>query len=1445
MECMICGKRFGNAAAVRFCDRCGAELIDGRREHELCARLAEAPQGEERARVEEELAAYDAMRQAVKSRWVAARMGSSARLLEEGRLRAAAEEIQPALKADPSNPELHMLMARILSAAGEFGEARQAAKYALYLSPGDVRIQEYIEQLSRMRRSGRRQARDTAVHAAAPPPPPPRRPRPPRRERPDLSGWMHTLVEKGLLRWWYFVGTFILMAGVIGLVTWKWSLVGDYFVFSTVLAVACGLYVLGHYLAKRIRLGSTIVFVLASSLVPLVVYLFSDYRIAGVAFDPNLLGIAGAIIAAAVYAVNFYRTRNQALFAFLVLTPLALLFFILRGSGVSNHFWGLWIVGLTAGYFAAGYIMRRAGLDAYAKTLFGVGNAGIVLALLTTLGDIRYFTGAGLRTSGILLVSSAAALLIGSYAYEDKVLAYVSSGMVLAASFFLVRVPGSDWYLAAPALATAAGVLIVMGFIDSKVFGDHDGTPFIYSGVIAILGILVAVAGKDLVFNIPRIWKAASDAEILNSMITAAVASALLWVSALIERKRFLGYLASSAMVYASLVGMGYWQGSVPLWCLLEATVVAGSLLIIGALLERFADTEWSLTAYIPGFVVAGAATVAAGIFYLPVISGGIIPALALHRHAYLGAVGSAIAMTVYLVAATVRTGKPGPLYGACVTAAVAGLVQAHAVSRAGWVHAVSGGGVNYGMLLVPLAVAFGIAGHVLRRAGRDDLATPPLAGFAAVAAFAFVSQFVYLYSGTSAAVAITFGALAVLAAAETVTWERGEFIYPGFVAALMLVRELVAMGLRGTGAEMNYMLYMTLVAGPLLVAGAILAGWRRGEKYSVPMLVSGGAFAAVGFFYQVAHMAHGFTYSVCIYMGAWALISAACAVAVSNAMDEGTWREAVPEIALVSAIVHGAVGTGWLAWTLSHQYQAVAITLAGLGSCLAVAFVSLRGRAPRWVARQLCYGSMAVGLAGVACSLQATAWNQYYASVICIGAVAMSAFLIGFETRAKAWFYSAMGGYAALTLVSFLSFVGREAGAVTRAAMLWQCASLAVTAAFCIAVSELADDIFANVAGHVFAAAGWIVLGWVLDLYPANAGYWLACGGALVLGGAFVNYTRDSDDFAAVGWAVSAGLFAAAVIHSMAMGFRTEAIITLSMALGLSAGLTLLLGRDRLAYLPLAISVIETVYIMITGDYRVPDALGGLVLMGPALLYLGIGRALGGRRDTLSDIFLQFAAGFTVMGTVAELVVLGGARGGTPDGGMLMVGAFFTAAAIYAAIGFIKGYGFMGHVSFAHFSLGYVLILVNGEVSMPHLYCLPAGIYLIALGYWAERAGKSKLVVQMLHLAGFCTLALSSLIPSLNRNDVWNTSILLTESVVALVVAFWQRRTVFLGAGLTFIVIDGIVKLWTPASQLHWSIYAVLVGALVLVGGILFETRRELLLDKGMEMRDALKAWR
>jgi len=44
--------------------------------------------------------------------------------------------------------------------------------------------------------------------------------------------------------------------------------------------------------------------------------------------------------------------------------------------------------------------------------------------------------------------------------------------------------------------------------------------------------------------------------------------------------------------------------------------------------------------------------------------------------------------------------------------------------------------------------------------------------------------------------------------------------------------------------------------------------------------------------------------------------------------------------------------------------------------------------------------------------------------------------------------------------------------------------------------------------------------------------------------------------------------------------------------------------------------------------------------------------------------------------------------------------------------------------------------------------------------------------------------------------------------------VGIWQRRKVFLAGGPLFIVLEGVVRLWSPVASLHWSIYAVLVGA-------------------------------
>ncbi len=61
---------------------------------------------------------------------------------------------------------------------------------------------------------------------------------------------------------------------------------------------------------------------------------------------------------------------------------------------------------------------------------------------------------------------------------------------------------------------------------------------------------------------------------------------------------------------------------------MVEATLVAGALMALGYALERTAGDDWGLTGYIPGLVVAGVSTVAAGILYLPVVSARIIPGI-------------------------------------------------------------------------------------------------------------------------------------------------------------------------------------------------------------------------------------------------------------------------------------------------------------------------------------------------------------------------------------------------------------------------------------------------------------------------------------------------------------------------------------------------------------------------------------------------------------------------------------------------------------------------------------------------------------------------------------------------------------------------------------------------------------------------------------------------
>jgi hypothetical protein len=1505
MECVICGKLYEKDVTSNFCNDCGIGLVDDEREAYLRKRLqeTETAQGEleknqEQGHIDEatystisrtlaqdlediwgEIVSIVGERGSLRDHWVNSSLAQAGRLYEYGRLPEAFETADRVLQFDHSIPSAHVLMARILSFMGNPEEALRAVKYAASLDPSNVEIEKYQAELEAWYDVlQRHQAdNDTRSQASAPQPPPsaPRpasekyqskpfeggktpAPRPageknsskpfessqttaprPVRQRPDLAKWVRNLVERGFLKWWYFVGTFLLLAGVIGLVTWQWNRVGKYAVFALVLLVTAGLYLLGHFLDKRAHLGSTIILVIASILVPLDIYLFDYYAIGGRSYDVDLLGIAGSIIAAAIYGVNYYRTRNQALLAFAALTPLSLLFFILRGSGIDPHYYGPWFVGLGAAYFIAAYMMKRAGKTSTAKTLYAVANVAIVTALLTTLGDYRYFLGEGFRSTGFLVAAAAVVLFMGSHLYEDKVLAYISSGLLVISSYFLIQEGGSPWYQASPGLAIAAGVLLITGFLDSMLGDKDQGAPAMVVGTVTLVAIFAVLAGKDLLFNLPTAWKTASSSEMLSSFVAASIVAVLLWAEALLEKKKWLGYVASSALVYTSLIFLGRWVSDIPIWCMVEATAVAGLLFVMGLVLEKTMDAEWALTAYIPALMVCGVSTAAAAVFYLPVVSRDILPGLPLYEHAYLSLTVTAVATTIYLSIATIRTKKAPWLYAACTTAIIAYAAQAHAAAGWGWIRDLSGGGINYGLLFLPLALTFGVAGHAWARAGHRELSAPLFTAFFTVSAFVFASQFYYIFLGPSAAAVIVFAAYLAIWLAETVLWKQGEFLYLASLSMFMLGREVLCLALPAAGLERNFPLFLTPIAAALLITGSALVRRKEWEQYTIPTLVSATGFMLIGLAFQVAYMVMGYEYSVYSYFFTWSVI---CGVSAALMGESGRvkWPWQVSEILALASLGHLALGTAFTIYVYSHDFPAVAMSLAGMGMTLAVVFAASERRLPGWLRRPLQFGAPVAGAAAIVCSLLEPEWSSYYANVITTTLFALTLALVCFRSLERICDRVAIAAYALATSFSVVFFAEQTGRFMTDAAMAWQCASLAVMAALCFIAADNFADVFDHVAGHVFAALAWLGLGSLLDIYPSNTGYWLAAFGLAAICVSYFYTFKGLDKMAAVGWPFCAVTFIAGIIYPVVLGLEGQAIVNMSLALVVASACVAIYGKERLLYLPLSISVLETVYVLNVIRPPLQATAIGLIVMGPALAYLAAGWMLAEKKRTISDIFLQFCAGMTVLGTVYALAGL--IQKG--DGDIYLVATMFTAGAIYALVGMIKGYAFMGHISFAHFLLGYVFMLKNGHISSPHLYLLPLGLYLIALGYYGESRGYSRKAVRLLHAVGFTTLALSSLIPSIGEDGGLHAMVLLSESVAAVVLGIWQRRTVFLASGLTFMVVDGVVRFWSPAGSLHWSIYAVLVGTLVIIIGILLETKRELV-GKGAAMLQQLKNWK
>lgn len=187
----------------------------------------------------------------------------------------------------------------------------------------------------------------------------------------------------------------------------------------------------------------------------------------------------------------------------------------------------------------------------------------------------------------------------------------------------------------------------------------------------------------------------------------------------------------------------------------------------------------------------------------------------------------------------------------------------------------------------------------------------------------------------------------------------------------------------------------------------------------------------------------------------------------------------------------------------------------------------------------------------------------------------------------------------------------------------------------------------------------------------------------------------------------------------------------------------------------------------------------------------------------------------------------------------LAIVGLFYLAAAVvdrvrwlgYAAVGLLLG----------AWSLEWLLVWGMREVQW---YAIPAGLYLLGVGYLEWRQGSRPLARWIDRLALLLLLG-SAFWQSLSQEPGWAYALLM--GVEGLLIVWWgsaRRLRRFLYVGVAGVMVDLVAQLIEPLlSANRWIVFGV-AGLLIIGLGILIERRLEQVRALSESWRKRLEAW-
>lgn len=703
-----------------------------------------------------------------------------------------------AVAIDPNLVQAYLIMSRAYERRGKFKDAEYMCRKALAIDADNElagKLLQEIMQKTAAEKAGTKEEPEpkpvpqTQVTPPEPPPtqpvstPPqqptiaPAPPVPPETPPFDLKDFFGPFFEKYGLKWWYTIGAFIFLAGVIGLITWSrsspqhWSLIGKYTVFGLLFFSTIGFYLLGNLMINRLRIGGLIMISVASLLVPMNFYVFNRYRIFGTLYPWDYVGVIAAFTCAIIYLATTIWLKESYFVYFTSAAVVLLLHFVLQVFNAPYVSYGLFFIPLAGVYMLFAYYFKRMDQKKYSLPLFIMANALSGVFLAATLFKPGFFFETGLNNTTVMLLMTSIIYLISAYLYGSNTFVYISSILILLFGFVFFYKGGLDWHRYGLYFMLFGCFFLGMGATNRSLKKQDFATNYFIIGLIVSTVVMLVFFGKDIVTGLWGNLYKARTSELVSTLITTFLGALIYSAVAYFLRKKVLIYLASVIYIYVFFVILAIARINFAYHPFYLATILCPLFLLAGWFVRRQSSKEYGQPLFIVGYSVAGISALMATYAYL--------------AYWYMPRV---IAKTIYL---SNQAGNPAVRFGTMwtmIALAAICLLSAYFYKHAlfeypGLLSGLFAYGIlasylassvdsnifliterNYGVYFLPLIGAIAVAGFMLDKIGAPKFAEPLLrtalystVGFLALQQYYLAVGFRFSVSTATLACAVFF----------------------------------------------------------------------------------------------------------------------------------------------------------------------------------------------------------------------------------------------------------------------------------------------------------------------------------------------------------------------------------------------------------------------------------------------------------------------------------------------------------------------------------------------------------------------------------------------------------------------------------------------------------------------------------------------------------------